>query len=109
VGPLAALSIVGLVALVAFRICEARVHSPMLPLCSFAQKTSRERIADGCLLYFALGGGCFLYRSYLIQVQDFRLRQQVPHFAVRADHVRLIALAAAAKQEHRPAAAIMVQ
>jgi len=66
------------------RICEARVHSPMLPLVLFAQKTSGSESADVAAVLCSRGGLFFI--CSLIQVQDFSATAAGASFLPSCDH-----------------------
>lgn len=62
---------IGLLALVAFVVAEARERSPMMPLSLFRSRTFSGTNLLTLLLYAALGGALFFVPFNLIQVQGY--------------------------------------
>jgi EmrB/QacA subfamily drug resistance transporter len=69
--PVLAALATGLVALVAFVLCERRVPAPMLPLHLLRNRNFAAANVLTLLLYAGLGGGLFFLPLNLIQVQGF--------------------------------------
>jgi EmrB/QacA subfamily drug resistance transporter len=67
---------IGIVALIAFLLVEARVSAPMIPLALFRSHTFSGTNLLTLLLYGALGGSTFFLPFNLIQVQGYTPTEQ---------------------------------